>query len=47
MKTTELPILRHGRPTGAVAHAGVIRALYGLATGWDPRAELVALNIAL
>lgn len=24
-----------GRPTGAVAHAGVIRALYGLATGWD------------
>jgi broad specificity phosphatase PhoE len=24
-----------GRSTGAVAHAGVIRALYALATGWD------------
>ena len=24
-----------GRPTGAVAHNGVMRALYALATGWD------------
>lgn len=24
-----------GRPAGAVAHNGVIRALYALATGWD------------
>lgn len=24
-----------GRPTGAVAHNGVLRALYALATGWD------------
>ena len=29
-----------GRPTGAVSHAGVIRALYGLATGWDLHSEL-------
>ncbi len=26
-----------GRPAGAVAHSGVIRALYALATGWDLR----------
>lgn len=24
-----------GRPTGAVAHNGVLRAVYALATGWD------------
>ena len=24
-----------GQPTGAVAHKGVIRAIYALATGWD------------
>ena len=28
-----------GRPTGAVAHAGVIRAIYALATGWDLTSE--------
>ncbi len=28
-----------GRPTGAVAHNGVLRALYALATGWDMVAE--------
>lgn len=28
-----------GQATGAVAHAGVIRALVGLATGWDLRSE--------
>lgn len=35
------PLLRaiaaEGRPTGAVAHNGVIRALYALAAGWDMR----------
>lgn len=34
-----LPWLRHlahaGRPTGAVTHKGVIRAILSLATGWD------------
>lgn len=29
-----------GRPAGAVAHAGVIRALHSLATGWDLRSDL-------
>lgn len=33
-----------GRPTGAVAHNGILRALYSLATGWhmrdDPAEEL-------
>ncbi len=28
-------LARHGRPTIAVCHKGVIRALYALATGWD------------
>lgn len=28
-----------GRGTGAVAHAGVIRAVYSLATGWDLASE--------
>jgi probable phosphoglycerate mutase len=28
-----------GRPTVAVCHKGVIRALYALATGWDMRAD--------
>lgn len=34
-----------GHPTGAVAHSGLIRALYALATGWDlcgPPAEILA-----
>ncbi|WP_377808098.1 histidine phosphatase family protein [Azospirillum sp. A29] len=26
-----------GHPTGAVAHNGILRALYALATGWDMR----------
>ncbi|MBP2301969.1 histidine phosphatase family protein [Azospirillum picis] len=26
-----------GRPAGAVAHNGILRALYALATGWDMR----------
>ncbi|MGP1394841.1 MAG: histidine phosphatase family protein [Inquilinaceae bacterium] len=28
-------LARDGRPTAAVCHKGVIRALYALATGWD------------
>lgn len=28
-----------GRPTGAVTHKGVLRALLALATGWDMRAK--------
>ena len=28
-------VARHGQPTVAVCHRGVIRALYALATGWD------------
>ncbi|PWC36208.1 histidine phosphatase family protein [Azospirillum sp. TSO35-2] len=28
-----------GRPTGAVAHNGILRALYALATGWDMRGD--------
>ncbi len=28
---------RHGRPTVAVAHRGVLRALYAVAAGWDMR----------
>jgi probable phosphoglycerate mutase len=33
-------VLRDGRPTIAVAHKGVVRALVSLATGWDMRAAL-------
>jgi broad specificity phosphatase PhoE len=37
------PFLRdvaaRGEPSGAVAHRGVIRALYALATGWDMKGE--------
>jgi probable phosphoglycerate mutase len=28
-----------GEPAGAVAHRGIIRALYALATGWDMKGE--------
>jgi probable phosphoglycerate mutase len=28
-----------GRPTGAVTHKGVLRALLALATGWDMRGD--------
>ncbi|CAO3415984.1 histidine phosphatase family protein [Azospirillum endophyticum] len=30
-------LAKEGRPTGAVAHNGILRALYSLATGWDMR----------
>ena len=33
-------VLRDGRPTIAVAHKGVVRALVSLATGWDMRNSL-------
>lgn len=32
-------VAAQGRPAGAVAHSGLIRALYALATGWDLVAE--------
>jgi broad specificity phosphatase PhoE len=32
-------IARDGAPVAAVAHKGVIRALFALATGWDMRAK--------
>ncbi len=35
LKPWLMEIARHGRPTLAVAHHGVIRALYSLATGWS------------
>ena len=30
-----LEIARTGQPAGAITHSGVLRALYGLATGWN------------
>ncbi len=35
IKTWLTGIAAEGKPTGAVAHAGIIRALYSLASGWD------------
>jgi probable phosphoglycerate mutase len=32
-------IVQDGTPVAAVAHKGVIRALFALATGWDMRAK--------